>query len=99
MRRTNKATRRWLTLHAWDDHGKKIKQMLIEAGANEDYQRRGAIFITQKGTGSIGHKVFSKGTNSVNRYTLFELIASAYGGQPGRHLGISATLWHGVLQP
>ncbi len=70
------------------DDGKKIKQMLIEAGANEDYQRRGAIFITQKGTGSIGHKVFSKGPNSVNRYTLLELIASTYGGQPGRHLGI-----------
>jgi ankyrin repeat protein/protein involved in polysaccharide export with SLBB domain len=61
---------------------KEIKQMLIQAGANEDYQRRGAIFITQKGTGSIGHKVFSKGTNSVNRYTLLELIATAYGSQP-----------------
>jgi hypothetical protein len=61
------------------DYGKKIKQMLIEAGANEDYQRRGAIFITQKGTGSIGHKVFSRGTNSANRYTLLELIATAYG--------------------
>ncbi len=65
----------------------QIKNMLIQAGANEDYQRRGGIFIAQKGTGSMGNKVFSKGTNSANRYTLFELIASAYGGQHGGHTG------------
>jgi ankyrin repeat protein len=66
------------------DDGMKIEQMLIKAGADEDYMRRGAIFMAQKGTGSIGNKVFSKGTNAVNRYTLFELISSAYSGQPGR---------------
>jgi ankyrin repeat protein len=70
-----------LAYASWADENQKgqLKQMLIQAGANEDYVRRGAIFITQKGTGSIGHKVFSMGTNSVNRYTLFELMASAYG--------------------
>ena len=60
------------------DDGKIMKQMLIAAGANEDYQRRGAIFIAQKGTGSIGQKVFYNGTSAVNRYTLFELIAKTY---------------------
>lgn len=66
--------------HVWrgGDDSEQIKQMLIQAGANEDYQRRGGIFITQKGTGSIGDKVFVKGANSINRYTLFELVASAY---------------------
>jgi len=70
-----------------------IKKMLIQAGANEDYQRRGAIFITQKGSGSIGDKVFIKGTNAFNRYTLFELISSAYVLRPrvrgGGYSGIS----------
>ena len=79
-----------------DTRRNQIKEMLIQAGANEDYQRRGGIFIAQKGTGSIGNKVFSKGTNSVNRYTLLELIASAYGGQPGSH-GIQQRFGGGSL--
>jgi ankyrin repeat protein len=67
----------------------QIKQTLIHAGASEDYQRRGAIFITQKGTGSIGDKVFSKGTRLDNHYTLFDLIATAYHGASGSHAVIA----------
>lgn len=63
--------------------GKEIKQMLIKARANEDYQRRGGIFITQTGSGSIGQKVFYKGTNVVNHYTLLELIAKVYNDGAG----------------
>jgi ankyrin repeat protein len=74
---------------SWGDgkQREQIKQMLIQAGANEDYRRRAAIFIAQKGTGSIGNKVFSRETNWVNQYTLFELMASVYGGHAGRHIG------------
>ena len=56
----------------------EIRTALLKAGANEDYERLARIFIAQKGTGSLGHEVFYKGTNSVNHYTLLELIAEAY---------------------
>jgi len=56
----------------------EIRTALLKAGANEDYERLAHIFIAQKGTGSIGNEVFYKGTNSVNHYTLMELIAKAY---------------------
>jgi ankyrin repeat protein len=59
----------------------EMKQMLIAAGANEDYRRREGIFIAQEGTGSIGQKVFSQDAHTVNHYTLFDLIATDYGGQ------------------
>jgi len=55
----------------------EIKAALLKAGANEDYQRLARIFMAQKGTGSLGQEVFYKGTNSVNHYTLLELIAEA----------------------
>ena len=59
----------------------EIRAALLKAGANEDYQRLARIFIAQKGTGSLGQQVFYKGTNSVNHYTLLELIAEAYQSQ------------------
>ena len=61
--------------YAQDD---EIRAALLKAGANEDYQRLGRIFIAQKGTGSLGLEVFYKGTNSVNHYTLLEAIAEAW---------------------
>ncbi len=59
----------------------QIKAALLKAGANEDFQRVARIFIAQKGSGSIGKEVFYKGTNSVNHYSLFELVAEAYQDQ------------------
>lgn len=61
--------------------GSEIRTALLKAGANEDYQRLGGIFIAQRGTGSIGLRVFYKGTDSVNHYTLLELIAETYQSQ------------------
>ena len=59
---------------------------MLKAGANEDYQRLGRIFIAQKGTGSLGQEVFYKGTNSVNHYTLLEAIAEAWNNRQARCL-------------
>jgi hypothetical protein len=59
----------------------EMKQMLVAAGASEDYRRREGIFTAQAGTGSMGQKVFSRNADSVNHHTLFELIATDYGGQ------------------
>ncbi len=59
--------------------------MLVQAGASEDYKRPRGIFVSQKGSGSIGLEAFSIGTNSNNRYTLFDAIGLAY----GRGFGVS----------
>lgn len=59
----------------------EIRRLLIDAGANEDYERRGGIFIAKKGSGSTGWKMFVKEPNSVNHFTLLDLIARDY------HLG------------
>ena len=56
----------------------EIKAALLKAGANEDFQRVARIFVAQKGSGSIGTQVFYKGTNSVNYYTLQEVVAEAW---------------------
>ena len=61
--------------HAGDNV--EIKAALLKAGANEDFQRQARIFIAQKGTGSIGREIFRKGTNSVNHFTLLEVMAEA----------------------
>lgn len=55
----------------------EIRAALLKAGANEDFQRQARIFIAQKGTGSIGREIFRKGTNSVNHFTLLEVMAEA----------------------
>jgi ankyrin repeat protein len=60
--------------------GATIKALLLKAGANEDFQRLGRIFITQKGTGSIGREIFRKDADSLNHYTLLELVAEVYQG-------------------
>ena len=63
------------------DIGAEIKALLLKAGANEDYQRLRGVYISQKGTGSIGVQVFHnfhRETDTLNHYTLLELIAEAY---------------------
>jgi ankyrin repeat protein len=58
----------------------EIRAALIKAGANEDYLRLAGIFLAQKGTGLIGDPIFRKETptNSVNHYTLMEVVAQAW---------------------
>jgi hypothetical protein len=58
----------------------EIRAALIKAGANEDYRRLAGIFLAQKGTGLIGQPIFRKdtATNSVNHFTLMEVVAEAW---------------------
>ena len=61
------------------------RELLLKAGASEDPQRLDGIFVTEKGSGSIGEKVFSKANDSGEPHSLMELIARMYG-----------PLWNGV---
>jgi ankyrin repeat protein len=65
---------------AYEGQEGEMRAALIKAGANEDYQRLGGIFLAQKGTGSIGQPVFRKetATNSANHYTLLEVVAETW---------------------
>jgi ankyrin repeat protein len=60
----------------WDESG-KIKELLLKAGANEDFQRVARIFVTVKGTGALGMEVFYRGTSAVNHFSLLETLAQA----------------------
>jgi ankyrin repeat protein len=55
-----------------------VKKILFDAGANEDYLRSGGIFVTQKGSGAIGTKVYSKSGNSIDQHKLYELMSMVY---------------------
>jgi ankyrin repeat protein len=59
---------------------RRIEQALREHGANENLQRLSAIDFTQPSWTSPGIKVFYRGTNDYNRYTLFELLAAVFNG-------------------
>jgi ankyrin repeat protein len=54
------------------------RQILLDAGANEDYLRDGGIFVSRKGSGTIGEKVFSRSPSVSNQFTLLDLIATFY---------------------
>jgi len=55
----------------------EIVNLLKQAGAQEDFHLRSSITVSRKQRG-LSHPWFSKGTNSINRYSLLELIANFY---------------------
>jgi hypothetical protein len=56
---------------------KDIIEALLKAGANDNLQRLTRISVTRNGMGQ-DMPVFSKGTNSYNRPTLYEMLATHY---------------------
>jgi ankyrin repeat protein len=58
----------------------EIATLLRKAGADESLQRRSIIGVSR---GEFEQDFFFKGTNSYNRYTLFELLNRFYGPAPG----------------
>jgi len=63
-------------------------ELLRKAGADEYLQRRSAIGLKRgNGNPDFFRNVFYKGTNDVNRYRLFELVAEVYGSSAVRKAG------------
>ena len=56
---------------------RQIQELLIQAGADADYNRRRGIWLGDV-AGKPQNMVFSCPTNSINHYTLFEFIAKIY---------------------
>ncbi|MDB6059839.1 MAG: tankyrase-2 isoform [Verrucomicrobiales bacterium] len=54
----------------------EIRQLLVKAGANENFVRLKQISIRRNGQDNV---IFSKGSNDWNHYTLLELISVVYG--------------------
>jgi ankyrin repeat protein len=57
----------------------EIVKLLKQAGAQEDFHLRSSITVSRKERG-LSQSWFFKGTNSINRYSLLELIADFYRG-------------------
>src|SRR5437667_12533912 len=57
----------------------EIVSLLKQAGALEDFHLRSSITVSRKERG-LSQPWFFKGTNSINRYSLLELIADIYQG-------------------
>ncbi len=55
----------------------EIVNLLKQAGAQEDFHLRSSITVSRKERG-FSRSWFFKGTNSINRYSLLELIANFY---------------------
>ena len=55
----------------------RIRAMLLKAGANENFERLSFISTSRPAANSY-ETVFKRGTNLVNRFSLFELIAHRY---------------------
>src|SRR6266567_142756 len=55
----------------------EIVKLLKQAGAQEDFHLRSSINVSRKERG-LSRSWFFKGTNSINRFSLFELIADFY---------------------
>jgi len=55
----------------------EIVNLLKQAGAQEDFHLRSSITVSRKERG-MSRSWFFKGTNSINRYSLLELIADFY---------------------
>ena len=58
-----------------------IAVLLVEAGADEQMQRRSAISISRRSRGYLA-PWFVQGSNTWNHFTLLELIASVYAQNP-----------------
>ena len=58
-----------------------IAVLLVEAGADEQMQRRGTISISRRSRGYLA-PWFVQGSNTWNHFTLLELIASVYAQNP-----------------
>ena len=56
--------------------GREIAELLRKAGADENLQRLSIIGVSR---GDFEQNLFFRGTNSYNRYTLFELLQRLYG--------------------
>ena len=59
---------------------RETEQLLRKYGANENLRRLSAIDYTRPAWTSDGNKVFYRGTNDYNRYTLFELLTQVFTG-------------------
>ena len=55
----------------------EIAALLAKYGADEDFTRRTCITVARKDS-KLNARVFTKGTNDWNRYTLLELIATVF---------------------
>jgi ankyrin repeat protein len=73
----------------------EIRQMLIKAGANENYARQRVISIWRNGNEQT---LFTKDTNNWNHFTLMELISVIYGDNEPPHVGAQNN-WQGVGVP
>ncbi|MGZ4988619.1 MAG: ankyrin repeat domain-containing protein, partial [Limisphaerales bacterium] len=54
----------------------EIRQMLLKAGANENFVRLKQISVRRNGQDTV---IFTKGSNDWNHFTLYELISVVYG--------------------
>jgi ankyrin repeat protein len=63
--------------------GRQIQDLLIKAGADEDYNRRRGIWVSDAG-GKPKNELFKCPTNSINHYTLLETLATLYQVNPTR---------------
>jgi ankyrin repeat protein len=63
--------------------GRQIKELLIKAGADANYNRRRAIWTCDLG-GTPKMEVFQCPTNSINHYTLLNYLATLYKANPER---------------
>jgi ankyrin repeat protein len=63
----------------------QIKELLVKAGADPDYNRRRGIWIFDAG-GTLKTELFQCPTNSINHYTLLEFLATLYKTYPVRGL-------------
>lgn len=61
----------------------QVVDLLLKHGADPDMKRRLSIAVVRNLATQTPQSIFFKGTNTVNRYTLFELIAKLYGRSSG----------------
>jgi ankyrin repeat protein len=57
----------------------EMRSLLHAAGASDDYDRLGGIFVREKGSSSLGEQAFSKTIDAPEPHSLFQIIASYYG--------------------
>jgi ankyrin repeat protein len=58
---------------------RETEQLLRKHGANENLRRLSAIDYTRPAWTRYPEKIFFRGTNDYNRYTLFEMLAQVFG--------------------
>jgi ankyrin repeat protein len=77
------------------ESSRQIKDLLIKAGADPDYNRRRAIW-TYGDDGTPKNEIFECPTNSINHYTLLGFLATLYEVNPNQnHLARMGNYAHG----